>query len=75
MTTGNPFTSQLPPGFPGDQAAEQCDPLLMVIYAAEGVWDVLDGMPDKAAGTLAKRRLQETVFWAGHAASTVMVSR
>ncbi|WP_336800654.1 hypothetical protein [Kaistia sp. MMO-174] len=75
MTTGNPFSKELPAGFPGELSAAQCDPLQVITFAAEGLWDILDALPDKAAGTLAKRRLQETVFWAGQAASTVMVSK
>ncbi|WP_336801988.1 hypothetical protein [Kaistia sp. MMO-174] len=75
MTTGNPFSNMLPAGFSGGLSAEQCDPLQVITFAAEGLWDVLDGLPDKATGTLAKRRLQETVFWAGQAASTVMVAK
>ncbi|MFG1409507.1 hypothetical protein V5G24_00205 [Xanthobacter sp. VTT E-85241] len=34
-----------------------------IFYAAEGLWDLLNELPNKGEATLAQRRLEEAVFW------------
>lgn len=63
MAGRNPFSDRLPDGFPGNRSAEECSTADVLCHMGEAVWDYLDTLPGKAEATLAKRKLQEAVFW------------
>ncbi|MQT13645.1 Acb2/Tad1 domain-containing protein [Segnochrobactrum spirostomi] len=68
MTT--PFDEAVRAGPPaaGDSPAFE---VFGVHYAAQALWELLDALPGKAEATLAKRRLQEAVFWGQQAARPI----
>lgn len=68
---GNPFTAEIiRRGIDTDAlpTRSDVDDTTAILVVAESLWDVIDEFPGKAEGTLAKRRLEEAVFWAGRAA-------
>lgn len=67
MTPINPFSARISGG-PPPRADEAAFAVFGVVYAAEAVWDLLGALPNQAEATLARRRLQEAVFWAERAA-------
>lgn len=72
MSPRNPFTPLVrrffPDGAPASpEALAAAGPGGAVAYAAEELWEQLDVLPGRAEATLAQRRLEESVFWAGRA--------
>lgn len=70
MNPRNPFAllvSELwPNGLPEEPPADASASAMLAVAAAE-LWELLDTLPNKDEATLAQRRLEEAVFWAGRA--------
>lgn len=68
MTT--PFDAAVAAGPPAATESPAFE-VFGIHYAAQALWELLDALPGKAEATLAKRRLQEAVFWAEQAARPI----
>jgi len=72
----NPFTPivaalALAPPDPGNEAETVWRD---AVTSADKLWTALDALPSKAEATLAQRRLQEAMFWAGQSVFTFVRS-
>lgn len=65
---GNPFTAEIVRrGLDVDNPPENIDWVSAILVVVEGLWNALDELPGKPEATLAKRRLEEAMFWATRA--------